>query len=277
MRLACVGDNVVDCYPHAGVMYPGGNTVNVAVSARRSGCETAYLGAVGDDAAGRLLVDSLTREGVHTERLRIVPGHTAFAVVEIVDGERVFVDSDIGVSELVLTEDDLDYLGGFDLVHTGDCSLLEEQLPLLTSAAMLSFDFSDRPASYFVPLLQHVDVAIFSLGGRPEQEVESTLRHAAEAGPTTVLATLGASGSAMFDSGRFYRANALAADNVVDTLGAGDAFIGRALVGLLSGDEPEDILRDASARALVTLGEVGAFGYPAPLELPAIRSGRRLM
>ena len=25
------GDNVVDCYEHLGVMYPGGNAVNVAV------------------------------------------------------------------------------------------------------------------------------------------------------------------------------------------------------------------------------------------------------
>ena len=54
-RIATVGDNVVDCYPDLGVMYPGGNTVNVAVHARRLGARAAYLGALGTDTAGRVL------------------------------------------------------------------------------------------------------------------------------------------------------------------------------------------------------------------------------
>jgi fructoselysine 6-kinase len=35
--LAGLGDNVVDRYVNEGMMYPGGNAVNVAVHARRSG------------------------------------------------------------------------------------------------------------------------------------------------------------------------------------------------------------------------------------------------
>ncbi len=51
MRLVAVGDNVVDCYPRLGLMFPGGNALGVAVHGRRSGAQAAYVGAVGDDAA----------------------------------------------------------------------------------------------------------------------------------------------------------------------------------------------------------------------------------
>jgi fructoselysine 6-kinase len=276
MRLACVGDNVVDCYPHAGVVYPGGNAVNVAVSARRSGCESAYLGAVGDDAAGRLLINALTQEAVRTERLRIVPGHTAFAVVELTNGERVFVDSDIGVSEISLDEDDLAYLAEFDLVHTGDCSLLEDQLPRIRAAAPISFDFSTRSAAYCAPLLPLVEIATFSLGGRTDGQIERVLRDAAARGPRLVFATLGADGSVMLADGRLYRASAPTAAEVVDTLGAGDAFIGRALAGVLAEEAHDETLEAATKAAMATVGTLGAFGYPAALELPVERTGRRL-
>ena len=63
-HLLAVGDNVVDCYPDLGVMFPGGNAVNVAVHARRAGASSAYLGAVGTDPAGDLVRGSLVAEGV---------------------------------------------------------------------------------------------------------------------------------------------------------------------------------------------------------------------
>ena len=50
MRIVGVGDNVLDRYIDQGLMYPGGNAVNVPVLALRFGAEAAaYVGAVGDD------------------------------------------------------------------------------------------------------------------------------------------------------------------------------------------------------------------------------------
>ena len=59
--LLAVGDNVVDRYVEAGYMYPGGNAVNVAVHARRNGATSAYLGAVGTDRAGQVVLAALRR------------------------------------------------------------------------------------------------------------------------------------------------------------------------------------------------------------------------
>ena len=44
-------------------MYPGGNAVNVAVHARRNGATSAYLGAVGTDRAGQVVLAALRGGG----------------------------------------------------------------------------------------------------------------------------------------------------------------------------------------------------------------------
>src|SRR4051812_45358164 len=143
VQLLAVGDNVVDCYPVQGVMYPGGNAVNVAVHARRCGLRVGYVGAVGTDDAGRLVLGALRSEGVDTARTRVVDGANAFAEVSVVHGNRVFGHGDAGVSRFTVTPDDLALARGADVVHTGECSMVEDQLETLATAARrLSFDFS---------------------------------------------------------------------------------------------------------------------------------------
>src|SRR5437016_4500367 len=81
-RLLALGDNVMDIYPQQGLMYPGGNAVNVAVHAQRLGAQAAYLGAVGTDRAGGVVLGALRSEGVDTALTRIVDGPNATAVVQ---------------------------------------------------------------------------------------------------------------------------------------------------------------------------------------------------
>src|SRR5690349_4763575 len=126
--LLAVGDNVVDRYVDDGFMYPGGNAVNVAVHARRNGAMSAYLGAVGTDRAGQVVLAALEEEGVDTAMTRRVPGPNAYADVRIVAGNRVFGGADVGISRFTLGPDDLAGAAAFDIVHTGECSMLEGQL-----------------------------------------------------------------------------------------------------------------------------------------------------
>ena len=64
MKLACAGDCVVDYYDDRKQGFPGGNAVNTAVYFRRLGGEASYIGAVGQDAAGRQLKEALKEKGV---------------------------------------------------------------------------------------------------------------------------------------------------------------------------------------------------------------------
>ena len=62
---------------------------------------------------------------------------------------------------------------------------------------------------------------------------------------------------------------------VVDTLGAGDAFIARLVVGLAVEEEPGAALAAAAEQAAATVSEFGAFGHGAPL-VPVASTGRKL-
>ena len=90
MDVIAIGDNMSDCYLTIGQVFPGGSAVNVAVAVARSGGSSGYVGVVGDDARGRLLIDSLAAERVDTRRLSVAPGRTACCQVMHSDGERLF-------------------------------------------------------------------------------------------------------------------------------------------------------------------------------------------
>lgn len=268
MRLLGVGDNVVDRYRHLGLMFPGGQALNVAVAARRSGAEAGYLGAIGTDTAGRHVLDALRAEGLDIERLRIIPGPNAYADVEVRDGDRVFVGSSVGVSRFHLTAEDLAYASTFDIVHSSESSGLEDDIPALARRVPVSFDFAThREPGYLRALLPYLTVACFSASDLDDSDAEAFLRQTVAQGPRLALATRGSADALLADGDRVWRQPAVAVD-VVDTLGAGDAFTGRLLVGVISGEALRDAMTAAAEVAAEACQSFGAFGHPAPYAPP---------
>ena len=266
VTLLTVGDNVVDRYLELGVLYPGGNAVNVAVHGRRCGAGTAYIGAVGTDLAGRTVLDALVAEGVDTSMLRVVEGPNASADVRVVDGNRVFDHGDPGVSNVVLTSADFAAVAAASVVHTGECSMVEDQLADLSAAASrLSFDFSERPDDYVAEYAPLVDIAIRSLPSASVDDALSEARRIQALGPGLVAVTMGAGGAVAVQGELVVHAPAPATD-VVDTLGAGDAFIARLLTGLIAEVPLTELLGAATAYASHTCATFGAFGYETSLE-----------
>ena len=265
-RVLTLGDNVVDCYPDLGLMFPGGNALNVAVHARRVGAASAYVGAVGTDQAGDLIRRALTDEGVDTGLLRRVEGRTAHAVVRVVAGNRVFGSGDIGVSRFSLAGPDWAAVPSAEVVHTGDCSMLEEDLERLAdAAALLSFDFSERPWEYVARHAPHADVAILSAATARDDDPSELVARVAALGPTVVAVTQGVAGATLWVDGEDLLHAPAGDGEVVDSLGAGDAFIARLLVGLARSEDPGELLRAATTYATDTCGQYGAFGHQAPL------------
>jgi fructoselysine 6-kinase len=260
MSVACAGDNVIDIYLGSSRGYPGGNAVNVAVAARRSGVPSAYLGAVGEDGTGTILRQALAREGVATERLRVLPGATAWCEVRLIDGDREFGDLDPGVSKIKLTDADLDYLAGFSVVHTGDNSMLETQVAGIAARTKVSFDFGERPREYVDELIGHVWCACFSASRLSAGEATALADEMAALGPALVLVSEGARGAQLVVDGTRYLA-ASHASSVTDSLGAGDALIGGVLAGLASGRSPQDALTAGIRLAARTVGHHGGFGH----------------
>ena len=266
--IVAVGDNVVDCYPAQGRMFPGGNCVNVAVFARRAGARTAYVGAVAPDAAGAAIRQALAAEGVATDRLRILPGRTAHCVIGHDKGDRIFLSADLGVSMFTPDAGDLAYVATFDAVHVGQSSGLDDALPGLAERALLSYDFSAKLAHHrLAEIAPRCFLAAFSGGGLSEAEARALIARAAALGARWALVTRGAQGALLGGGGAVFAVAAQPCD-VVDTLGAGDTFIAGTLVGLLENAEPPAAFLVAAARAAAaTCGHFGAIGHGVPLEL----------
>ena len=60
-EICIIGDNCVDLYPVQEKKYAGGNAVNTAVAVKRNGIECGYLGIVGNDEDGKLIIDALQK------------------------------------------------------------------------------------------------------------------------------------------------------------------------------------------------------------------------
>lgn len=261
VRLVGLGDNVVDRYVDLGFMYPGGNAVNVAVHARRSGAETAYVGVIGTDDEGDLLKSSLLSEGVKTDRVRRVEGETAFATVYTDEtGNRSFGLCLKGVSLFLPDPDDLDYLAGFDIVHLCETIRMEEALPAIATRTAVSYDFSDRDNDYAAPLLSAITVATFSRSDSSTEEVESQIAWAHAQGARWVIVTRGALGAVISDGTRIHHQPAAPAQ-VVDTLGAGDSFIARLLVRIWEGVDLLAAADEAARYSAEVCGMPGGFGH----------------
>jgi fructoselysine 6-kinase len=261
MDVIAIGDNISDCYLTIGQVFPGGNAVNVAVAVARSGGSSGYVGVVGDDARGRLLIDSLAAEQVDTRRLTVAPGPTACCEVMHADGERLFGPPQRGVALFRPTEDDLAFAATASIIHSTYCSGLEDLLPELARRGRVSFDFSDHlDDGYADDLLPFVHVAEFSAAGLDDRDGAELARWAAARGPAYVLVTRGSNGATFFDGAVSVSVSA-APSMVIDSIGAGDSFIGRALHGLIRG-EPAQALLKASARAAArTCSTWGAYGH----------------
>jgi len=266
VRILGLGDNTVDTYVDAGLQYPGGNAVNVAVMAKRLGAATAYLGCFGSDEGGALLHQALDEEGVDISRVRIRAGPNARAFIGHVNGDRQFISSTPGVrAEYTWEEEDFAYIAGFDHVHTSIYSELGDALPLIARhAASVSFDGSNRwTRDLLVEVLPHVRFAFLSGAEMDEAEALDVAQKCLALGPEAVVVTRGSEGALAVNSHGAIHQTPKAA-RVVDTLGAGDGFISGFLTTALAGGSLETSMAQGATFAALVCGWPGGFGHAAP-------------
>jgi len=260
-RLCCVGGAVLDHYADLGLAFPGGNGVNAAVHASRSGAASSFVGVVGDDAAGRLIAASLEAEGVDVSRLRAVPGPTPLVTVRRDHGAFCCVACPRTL--LPLTAAAAGRLPPCDLVHMAGTARADDLVPALAAAAPISYDFGRDEAGPGHPLLPLVTSAALSRPGMEEAEAAAVASALQQSGPRLVVVSCGAAGVTACLEGEV-RHEAAAVGPVTDPLGAGDALLAHLLVCLLAGDGLEPALASASRYAAGVCGQLGGFGRGRP-------------
>jgi len=259
--LVTVGDNCIDVYPALGRGFSGGNAVNVAVHSSRHGLSPAYVGWVGEDDYGRQLRRELTAEGVDVSHLHSKPGTTAQTFVQLSGRDRVLGDYVEGVmSDFHLSDEDLAWIGRFEMVHAGIWGHVEPYLPTLKAwNKIISFDFADKwDSPLWGQLPPCLDYA-FASALEDTPRLRARLREVSCMGAGTVIATLGAGGSLAYDGQRFYHQRAIPVA-IVDTMGAGDAFIAGFLSAIAKGAGVEHAMEQGAQGAAITLQCQGAWG-----------------
>ncbi|TYP79381.1 fructoselysine 6-kinase [Paenibacillus methanolicus] len=260
MRIVTVGDNCMDVYLATGKAYPGGNPVNVAVYLQALGAETAYIGWVGDDAYGEIMIEAIRGKGINTSHMLRKAGNTAVTDVEMVGNDRKFGDYDEGVmAAFSLTAEEIEFVQGFQLVHAGIWGHADSYYPSFKKRGLLtSFDFSDHLDSELVQtLMPYVDFPFFSYS-QDDAYIRGLLREAKQRGAKVAVATLGENGSLAFDGEQFYR-QGIVEVNVIDTMGAGDSFIAGFVYGTVEGRSIQNCLALGAQTAAKTIGYFGAW------------------
>jgi len=300
-KIVALGEVVSDIYRGEGsskvelpfAARPGGAPANVAVAAARLGSEAAFVGSVGEDLFGDLILRTLEAEGVDTSAVRRCepPTRTSIAFVEISGGERsfTFYRSEPAADELLSAEDvSEEVLSSASFVNFGSIPLIKDPSRSAIHRAVELAEELDVPVAFDVNFREHLwesaeaarevvnplldrsqivklsDDEISPLLGTQRAEVAAKIL--LDRGVALVFVSLGPEGA--FYATKDFEGEVPSFEvEVLDPTGAGDAFLAAALVRLSEGAWDEETVRKAARRGTAA-GAIACTDYGAMRALP---------
>jgi fructoselysine 6-kinase len=229
--------------------FVGGSCANVAVGLAAAGIPVAYVGAVGQDHAGSQIVAELVAHNVDVSKVAALSGvATAVTEIELLpNGDRRFVSEAYEIfSRYEPDASAWSTVMSATHVHTSRLPHVLERLREAAGAGVfhLSVDFSTWSPRADIA---GVDLAFLSVeAATPMEEAVELGVLARERGAGSTVVTLGEAGSVALTPEGTVTCPAIPVE-VVDTCGAGDAFIAGYLERW-SEDVPTDECLAAGAR-----------------------------
>ncbi|MEV7201830.1 ribokinase [Streptomyces griseoluteus] len=267
-------------------VHPGGKGANQAVAAARLGARTALLARIGDDGHGRLLLDSLRSAGVDTTNVPAGGAPTGVALITVdPSGDNSIVVSPGANSRL----DAGDVRQAERLVRGSRVVSAQLEIPLETVVEVVrTLGDGNRfvlnpspprplPAEVLAacdPLIVNEHEARVLLGDAlTGEDPADWARLLLDAGPRSVVVTLGAEGALVCDASGARRVPPVKVD-AVDTTGAGDAFTAALAWKLGSGAELAEAAAYAARVGAAAVTRRGAQeSYPTAAEVDALGAG----
>jgi fructokinase len=265
MDIVSVGEILIDMFPveigrklaEVSAFYPkpGGASANVAVAAARLGMASAFIGKVGNEAFGQVLIRTLADNDVETRGMRVDEEvRTTVVFIAMPDENNAeFIFFRNPGADLCLRADELDMelIKNTRTLHCGSLLLVDEparsaQYAAVKAAreggALISFDVNHRPGLWpdktraleeiwkmiaLADLLKVNERELHLLTG--SNDPETGAKELLKRGVSLVAVTLGTEGS-FFCNGKHHGMIPPFTVKTVDAIGCGDAFI----AGLLS-------------------------------------------
>ncbi len=247
----------------------GGQAASAMVALQRLGLKTAYAGRFGSDAEGQFGLASIKSEGVDLQFAEVIEGarnQIAFIIIDARSGERTIIwDRDDRLAykadEAPVESASLGRVLHLDAHDPPACAQMARAAH--AAGAVVSADI-DNIYEGLPELLPLIDILIVS-NKFPRRwtgisdERTSLVELKARYGSAIVGMTLGKRGALLYCEDQFVESSAFEVPGGCrDTTGAGDAFHGGFIYGLLTGEDIETSLKLANATAALKCRSLGA-------------------
>jgi fructokinase len=268
-RALLFGEALIDEFPDRRVV--AGAPLHIAAHLASFGWEALAVARVGDDADGRAIRERLERHGVNTALLEVdpvLPTGTVAVTLHAGGGHSFTIRRptawDAVAGPEVIPEHDVLYFGTLALRDARSRATLER---LLAVGAVRLVDANLRPPDYDTARVRFAvtHANVFKASAEELPEVAGLLGVAADPralfafGPEWVCVTHGADGAELHHrNGAHWEAPGRQVE-VVDTVGAGDAFLAGLIAGLTSTGDGAVALDRAQRVATATVGQRGGF------------------
>ncbi len=296
LRMICVGAAVQDVFLSGTVLTPhyedgnwveefkigekyelekvdfstGGGATNAAVTFARQGLHAMYMGKVGNDSAGRALLEDLHIEGVDSSLVKTSQRHhTGYSTVLLApDGGRTILTYRGASSNFEIDDFDLQNMHGEWLYISSLSGSMEVLEAIINAAKQKQIKIAINPgkgelaqADWLKSLLHKVDLLIVNkeelqklVQGSDDEEL---VRHASDMAPVIVM-TDGPNGVVATDRKQIIKAGMYEDVPVIDRTGAGDAFGSGFSAAVARGDDLVSAIKLASANSTSVVNKIGA-------------------
>jgi ribokinase len=252
---------------------PGGKGGNQAVAAARLGAEVRMVGCVGDDAFGRQLLADLQKEQVKTDHVRVIQGTPSGLAMIAVDSNaenliivapganREVTPADVAAAQstpadvLVISAEIPVPAITAALAHPPGALRILNLAPVPPGAATIVTDHLD----WLVVNESEAAALLNERANHPDRSLTPAQAAAAlvTQGPRHAVVTAGAHGAAVAGPEGTYTIPGFKVQ-AIDTVGAGDTFVGALAVALAAHIPPPEAVRAAAAAGAAAVTRPGA-------------------
>jgi len=238
-------------------IHPGGVAGNVITQIARLGISTGWFGKVGDDEAGKILIKEFINEGIDTTHAEIIKNeHSMFTWIQVdKNGDKAITMFPNVLNKF--TEQDVekkhkDYISSSKVLQAEACVLpLKPVLRAMgiakESGVQIVFDLDVVPSHFvheahlateeeLIRAIELADIFIPCKAAAVEligsKDIPGNARKLLDYGPRIVAVTLGDKGCIVLSRDEFHTIPSYRV-KVIDTTGAGDAFHGGFIYGLI--------------------------------------------
>ncbi|MHA2392449.1 MAG: ribokinase [Promethearchaeota archaeon] len=259
----------------------GGKGANQAVAAVRSGAKTVFIGKIGMDSFGNQMISQLSEEGINmTYVIRDSKEASGVAFILIDENGENMISVAPG-SNFRLTPEEVQSCA--ETIKSSSSVVVQMEIPMETIKEIFNIASKGNTNKILNPaplrpipleVLEKVDILVPNEGelyslcsligfkdipGQGKVKIVNASKQISNLGIKYIITTLGSRGSVMYSKkNETYIEIPAPKVNTIDTVGAGDCFIGVLASKLSSGDTIVNAVKYATIAASIAVTRKGA-------------------